>query len=268
MSKIAAIQMTSKMDVDDNLRDANNLLRHASREAKVAVLPENFAFMGFDEEEKLKIAEDFGHGHIQDTISSMAKRFKLWIVAGTIPIKQPDSNKLWATTIVYDELGEVVARYNKIHLFDVSISPKESYEESKVVAKGYEPVCVDTPVGRMGLSICYDLRFPELYRKLTDMGAELFVVPSAFTYITGRVHWEVLLRARAIENLSYVVAANQGGDHQNSRRTYGHSMIVSPWGEVLKSMTDPKPGVIVSEVKLKELHAKRDEFPSLAHRSM
>lgn len=268
MSKIAAIQMTSKVDVNDNLMDANNLLHLASREADIAVLPENFAFMGFDEEAKKDIAEEFGGGPIQDRVSSMAKRFKLWIVAGTIPIKQPDSDKVWATTIVYDELGEVQARYNKIHLFDVTISPKESYEESSVTAKGYEPVCVDTPVGRMGLSVCYDLRFPELYRKLIDMGAELFVVPSAFTHVTGRLHWEVLLRARAIENLSYVIGVNQAGDHQNSRKTYGHSMIVSPWGDVLKSIDDMKPGVIVSEINLDEMHEKRKSFPSLAHRSL
>ncbi len=266
MNKLAVIQMSSTLDVEDNLRTANHLLRRASQlKASVAILPECFAFMGRSLHEQKNIAENYGKGRIQDTMASIAKRLKMWIVAGTIPIKQADGDKIWFTTLVFDEFGEIVARYHKIHLFDVTINDKEQYDESSIATRGYEPVCIRSPVGVLGLSICYDLRFPELYRRLVSMGAEVLVVPAAFTYVTGKAHWEILLRARAIENLCYVAAANQTGDHASGRRTYGHSMIVSPWGHI-DAKLNGNFDVIISDINLEKLQEKRNSFPCLTHR--
>jgi len=269
MGKLAIIQMTSTDKVPDNLRTVNNLIMQAAKaKAEVVVLPENFGFIGMDESDKREVAEHYGEGIIQETISSIAKRLKVFIIAGSIALKQADSDKLWACTLAYDQYGECVARYNKIHMFDAEVSPTESHQESAIFSRGYEPVCVDTPVGRMGLSICYDLRFPELYRKLVEMGAEILAVPSAFTHVTGRAHWETLLRARAIENLAYVVAPNQGGEHTGFRKTYGHSMVVGPWGDIIGSIEDVKPGIAVVDIKLDELKDRREKFPCVSHRVM
>ena len=219
MANLALVQMNSSASVKKNLDELEKLLAQARDEhIDLVALPENFAFMGLKETDKLAIAESFGHGEIQQAISRLAKQYNLWILAGTIPIKTA-SDRVRASCLVYDNQGKCAARYDKIHLFDVRVSETEAHQESLTIEPGDELVVVDTPVGRIGLSVCYDLRFPELYRQLVLKGAELLSVPSAFTAVTGAAHWDVLLRARAIENLCYVLAPNQSGLHENGRKT-------------------------------------------------
>jgi nitrilase len=269
MSLVAAIQMTSGVDVTRNLDSAALMLRGARAQgATLAALPENFAFMGRGEEAKLAVAEDFGSGPIQDFLAEAARDHGLWIVGGTVPIKVPGEPRVAAACLVYDPLGEVVARYDKIHLFDVDVPGKlESHRESRSVHPGGTTVVVDTPLGRLGLAVCYDVRFPELFRALLAEGAEWFVLPSAFTVPTGRAHWEILLRARAIENFCHVVAPAQSGFHENGRETHGDSMIVDPWGRILKRL--PRgTGVITSELDLARQKRLRQDFPAVAHRRL
>jgi len=266
MMKVAAVQMTSGPDVSANLAQARELLEQArSRAARLAALPENFAFMGLKDEDKRAVGEADGSGPIQDFLSTTARELGLWIVAGTIPIRAPDG-RVSAASLVFDAEGKRVARYDKIHLFDVDIPGKvESYRESAHVAPGSEAVVVDTPVGRLGLSVCYDIRFPELFRKLSAAGAQIITVPSAFTAPTGRAHWETLLRARAIENLCYVIAPAQSGFHPNGRETYGDSLIVDHWGAVLQRL--PRgTGCVLAEVDLNRQAQARTSFPALTHR--
>ncbi|MFA5959448.1 MAG: carbon-nitrogen hydrolase family protein [Tatlockia sp.] len=264
MAKIAAVQLISSSSVKDNLHQVEHYFLKAKEEAvDLLVLPENFAFMGKRETDKLQCAERFGEGEIQDKIRSLAKRYGVWVIAGTLPV-QGAHNKVRASSLVYDNQGQCVARYDKIHLFDVRVSAQEAHQESLTVERGTERVVVDTPVGRVGLSVCYDLRFPELYHQLASLGAELFAIPSAFTALTGLAHWEVLLRARAIENLTYVVAANQGGLHENGRQTYGCSMVVEPWGKIIAQL-ETGEGMVASEIDLQRLHALRQQFPCNAH---
>ena len=266
--KVAAIQMTSGPDVSANLANARELLTQArDRDARLAALPENFAFMGLKDADKRAIGEADGSGPIQDSLAATARDLKLWIVAGTIPIKSSDG-RVAAASVVFDADGKRVARYDKIHLFDVDIPGKvESYRESAHVAPGSEPVVVDTPVGRVGLSVCYDMRFPELFRKLSAAGAQIITVPSAFTAPTGRAHWETLLRARAIENLCYVIAPAQSGFHPNGRETYGDSLIVDYWGAVLQRL--PRgTGCVVADVDLNRQVEARTSFPALTHRML
>lgn len=229
MPKIALAQMVSTSSVNDNIKQVETFFINAKEmQADLLILPENFAFMGFKETDKLELAEAYLEGEIQDKLAYFAKHYDLWLIAGTLPLKGRH-NKVRAASLVFDNKGLVAARYDKIHLFDVRVSEKEVYEESTTVEPGNELVVVDTPVGRVGLSVCYDLRFPELFHQLMLKGAEILSIPSAFTALTGAAHWEVLLRARAIENLCYVAAPNQGGLHENGRQTYGHSMIIEPW---------------------------------------
>ena len=264
MTHAAVIQMISSANVETNLASLHAyFLRAQQAGAKLVVLPENFALMGKLETDKLAIAEVYGTGLIQKTIAHLAKEFKLWVIAGTIPLKG-SGKRVKSSCLVYDSEGICVARYDKIHLFDVSVSGKEVYQESSAIEPGDKLVVVDTPIGHVGLSVCYDLRFPELYRQLVQQGAELFAVPSAFTAITGAAHWEVLLRARAIENLCYVLAANQGGLHDNGRCTYGHSMIVEPWGSVSAVQTQ-ETGVVTADIDLQNLRQLRQQFPCNDH---
>ncbi|KTD11085.1 hydrolase [Legionella gratiana] len=264
MTRVALVQMVSSATVADNLQQIEKLMFQA-REAQsdLVLLPENFAFMGLYESDKLQIGEVYGQGPIQQKISQLAKQLGLWIVAGTIPLKSSGS-KVRASCLVYDEQGKCAARYDKIHLFDVHVSPYEFYQESSSIERGYDPVLVDTPIGKIGLTVCYDLRFPELYQQLMMQGAQLFTIPSAFTAATGRAHWEVLLRARAIENLCYVLAANQGGLHENGRTTYGHSMIVDSWGKVLVQK-ETGSGIVTADIDLQSQHELRQKFPCLDH---
>jgi nitrilase len=269
MTTVAAIQMTSSADIAGNLAEAGRLLGEArGRGSQVAVLPENFAFMGISESDKFAIAEVDDVGSIQEFVASTARELGMWIVAGTIPLRIDDEPRLAAASLVFDDQGRRAARYDKIHLFDVEIPGRdERYQESSSVRPGDEPVCVDTPAGRLGLAVCYDLRFPELFRRLLGMGAQWFCLPSAFTAPTGRAHWETLLRARAIENLCHVVAPAQSGFHRNGRETYGDSMIVDCWGRVLARL--PRgTGVVVANIDLVRQREVRQNFPSVSHRRL
>jgi predicted amidohydrolase len=264
MAQVALIQMISSAKVAENLLHIEQFLIQAkNNQAELVVLPENFAFMGLNETDKLKVAEQYGQGPIQQKISQLAKQLKLWIIAGTIPLKTLGT-KVRSSSIVFDDQGLNVARYDKIHLFDVRVSEHEAHQESLTVDRGNELVVVDTPVGKVGLTVCYDLRFPELFQQLMLKGAQLFSVPSAFTAVTGLAHWEILLRARAIENLCYVLAPNQGGHHENGRGTYGHSMVVEPWGKVI-AQKEIGAGVVNATIDLNRLHQLRQHFPCVDH---
>lgn len=269
MSKVAAIQMTSGPNVQANLDEAAKLIEQAaSQGAKLLVLPEYFSQMPMTDQERVGNAENPGDGKVQAFLSSQAKKNSTWIVGGTIPIKSDDRDKAYASCLLYNDQGEQVARYDKIHMFDVLIEESnETYHESATTIAGEEVVVVDTPFGRLGLSVCYDLRFPELYRTMMDQGMELCVIPSAFTAFTGQSHWEPLIRARAIENQCYVIAAAQGGYHVNNRQTYGHSMIVSPWGNILGSV-GTGPGVVLTELEKEVLESTRNNFQVLKHRRL
>lgn len=267
--RVAALQMTSGPEVEANLASARALLEEAaSRGARLAVLPENFAFLGLRDADKRAVAEADGAGPVQQFLAESSRRLELWLVGGTIPLKSGADGRVAAASLVYDADGARVARYDKIHLFDVDIPGRaETYRESANVAPGTRAVVLDTPAGRLGLSVCYDVRFPELYRQLSGAGAQLLSVPSAFTAPTGRAHWETLLRARAIENLCYVIAPAQSGIHPSGRETYGDSMIVDYWGRVLNRVPRGR-GCAVAEVDLVSQSAVRDSFPALKHRTL
>lgn len=269
MTKIAAIQMASGTNVSANLIEASKQITSAAQAgAKLIVLPENFAVMVFKDADQIKIAEEDGTGPIQDYLSEQAKKNKVWLISGTIPIKSAVENKVYAACLVYNEKGERVSRYNKIHLFDVHLEiTNETYSESETLEAGNEVVVVDTPFGKIGIAVCYDLRFPELFRQLVLRGAEIIVLPSAFTASTGKAHWEVLLRARAIENLCYLVASAQGGYHVNGRETYGDSMIIDPWGTIMDRLPHGS-GYIVADIDINSLHKLRQNFPVLKHRKI
>ena len=273
MARVAAIQMTSSPEVAANLRSAGELLaRAADAGAAIAALPENFAWMGRDsgpqKDDRRAVTEADGRGPIQDFLATVAERHKLWIVGGTIPVESGRDARGAAACIVFNAQGARVARYDKVHLFDVQVPDKdERYRESANISPGNTPVVVDTPAGKLGLSVCYDMRFPELYRRLGAAGAQWFCIPSAFTAPTGRAHWETLLRARAIENLSYVVAPAQSGFHLNGRETYGDTIIVDFWGRVMKRL--PRgTGVVVADFDASRQAQARERFPALAHRVM
>ena len=278
--KTAALQMASGTNVQRNLEEAARLLAEAAAGgAELAVLPEYFCVMGLKDTDKLLLQEPFGSGPIQDFLAHSAQRLGLWIVGGTLPVTAPDSTprtppdrtvdairRIYNTSLVFDPTGQCVVRYDKMHLFCFD-NGLESYDESRVLLPGSQPVAFDLAsrdghTWRIGLSICYDLRFPELYRALK---ADVLLVPSAFTFTTGQAHWEVLLRARAIENLAFVVAAAQGGVHENGRRTWGHSLLVAPWGEVLAAH-DEGPAVVMAELHHQALGDARTRLPALRHR--
>lgn len=269
MTLIAAVQMAAGSQVQANLMEAGRLIKEAAdRGAKMVVLPETFAIMGVTEAERVKVAEVFGNGPIQAFLSQQAKKYGVWLVGGTLPLRSEDAARVYAASLMYNAKGEVVARYNKIHLFDVMLSEnQEVYTESDTTMPGNKPVVVDTPFGKVGMAICYDLRFPELFRHLSEQGAQIFVIPSAFTDVTGKAHWEVLLRARAIENLCYVVAPGQGGYHVNGRTTYGHSMMVDYWGRV-RDVLDKEAGIVMIDIDLEALEQTRKTFPVLSHRCL
>lgn len=267
MSKVAAIQMASGPNVKANLAEAEKLIKIAvQQQAELVVLPENFAIMGTSETDKVKIAEEFGSGLLQDFLKDQAIKNNIWLVGGTIPILSKESGKVFAACLLYDAEGELVARYDKIHLFDVTIeAADESYIESETITPGDKIVVIDTPFGRLGLAVCYDLRFPEIFRAMVDENMDICALPSAFTSLTGKVHWESLLRARAIENLSYIIAADQGGYHVGGRETHGDSMIVDPWGLVLNRLPHGT-GVVVANVDIEKLEHTRKMFPVLKHK--
>lgn len=267
--RAAVLQMTSTPEVEANLAAARILLERARVEgATLAVLPENFAIMGHRDVDKVAVAEAAGEGPIQAFLGRCARELGLWIVGGTIPLRvEGEPERVAAASLVFDERGRCVGRYDKIHLFDVDIPQRqESYRESATVAPGQNAAVVATPIGRIGMSVCYDVRFPELFRLLQEQGAEILTVPSAFTAPTGKAHWELLLRARAVENLCYVLAPAQSGIHPNGRETWGDSLIVDPWGQVLSRVAQPGPGLAVAEIDRTVQQELRERFPALTHR--
>lgn len=266
MTRVAAVQMASGPNREANLLEAARWLEAAARAgARLAVLPECFDLMPGTDSERVAAAEVDGEGRVQQFLSSQAHRHGIWLVGGTIPLRSSDPGRAYASCLVYGPDGQRVARYDKIHLFDVELSENgERYRESATTVPGHDAVVVQTDVGCVGLAVCYDLRFPELFHALQRRGADLFVLPSAFTALTGRAHWDVLLRARAIENLSYLIAAAQGGFHVSGRETYGHSQVVDAWGTVLASRSGGS-GVVVADIDLAQQRRIRGNFPVLEH---
>ena len=267
-SVFAAVQMASSPNVSANLIEAERLVaRAAAQGASLVVLPENFALMGMGETDKLEIAEEEGAGPIQESLSRMAEKHKIWLVAGTMPVRA-SAGRVRAACLVFDASGRRVGRYDKIHLFDVNVpGTEERYQESNTIEAGDRAFVIDTPFGRLGVAICYDLRFPELFRQMADSGMDILAVPAAFTAQTGAAHWDILVRARSVENLCFTIAANQGGFHVNGRETYGHSMIVDPWGKVMASLASG-PGVVCAEMDRERLERVRAAFPALEHRRL
>ncbi|WP_373990866.1 carbon-nitrogen hydrolase family protein [Duganella sp. BuS-21] len=265
MHTVAAIQMISSPSVPDNIATARRLVAQAAKGgAQLVLLPEYWAIMGLADSDKVKVAEPLGSGPIQDFMSGLARELGVWLIGGTLPLASDDPEKVINTTLVYNPQGEHVGRYDKIHLFGFT-KGTESYNESKTIVPGQNVGVFEAPFGKVGMSVCYDLRFPELYRAMGPVS--LIVVPAAFTYTTGMAHWEILLRARAIENQCYVLAAAQGGTHPNGRRTWGHSMLIDPWGAV-KSVLAEGEGVVAGEIDPAYMQGVRDSLPALKHRTM
>lgn len=267
--QVAAIQMASGTNLSANLLEAERLIAEAATSgAGLVVLPENFGLMLTPGIGGVAAAEPEGKGVIQGFLAEQALRHRIWLVGGTLPLRTSESSRAYAATLVYSPDGERVARYDKMHLFDVELETgHERYHESADIKAGSRVVCVDTGACRIGLAIGYDLRFPELFRAMLDQGVQVIVIPAMFTVPTGRAHWETLLRARAIENLSFVVAAAQGGYHINGRETYGHSMIIDPWGTIM-SRRDRGNGVITAKIDLDRQSMLRRSFPSIDHRRL
>lgn len=261
--------MTSTADVAGNLAQARLQLETAARQgSRLAVLPENFAFMAADESARVRIAEPDGSGPIQDFLARSARECGLWIVGGTIPLASDERERPYAACCVWDDQGRRVGRYDKIHLFDVRVPDStEAYRESKRTMAGSTPLVLATPFGRLGIAVCYDLRFPELFRAMLDREVDVIALPAAFTQRTGQAHWHTLLKARAIENLCYVVAAAQTGEHPGGRLTYGHSLIVGPWGEVLAEAAEG-PCAVTATIDQDYLQRLRSQFPALSHRRL
>lgn len=268
--KVAALQMVSTASVTENLDQAETLLRSAAEQgAELAVLPEYFCLIGQRDEDKLAIQETFGNGPMQERLSKLAQSLSLWIVAGTLPLTANEPGRVFNTSLAFDPQGRCVARYDKIHLFRFD-NGRERYDESRVLSAGAQPTRFAVPsrdghTWQVGMSVCYDLRFPELYRQYAREGADLLLVPAAFTHTTGQAHWEVLLRARAIENLAFVCAAAQGGVHPNGRQTWGQSILIDPWGNVLASQAQGA-GVVVADLPASVLTERRTQLPALSHR--
>ncbi len=269
MIKVASIQMVSGSNLTKNLVIAQDCIQQAANQnCQVVVLPEYFCLLGKKDRDKLEIQEKFGSGRIQDALSQQAKDLQICIVAGTIPLSTDNPDRVLNSTLVFDPHGAVIARYDKIHLFSFS-SGGESYDESRTLTPGHTltqfELMHQDENWRFGLSICYDLRFPEMYRAMGEVDCHL--LPAAFTYTTGKVHWEVLLRARAIENQSYVVASAQGGLHDNGRQTWGHSMVINPWGTIT-AVLEKDQGLIIGDLHKNELLEIRNKLPALQHRTL
>ncbi|HOY01671.1 carbon-nitrogen hydrolase family protein [Zoogloea sp.] len=263
--RIAAIQMVSGPEVDRNLAEADRLIGEAAAAgARLAVLPEYFPLITGDETAKVRIREQEGAGPLQDFLRDAARRHKLWLIGGSCPMAADSPDKVKNSTLVFDDDGRRVARYDKVHLFGFR-KGEECYDESATIEAGNEVVAFEAPCGQVGLSICYDLRFPELFRAMGEV--DLIVLPAAFTYTTGQAHWEILLRARAIENQCYVLASAQGGRHPSGRRTWGDSMIIDPWGEVLARLPEG-PGVVVADLDPARIAEVRASLPALRHRKI
>jgi deaminated glutathione amidase len=265
--KVAAVQMISGPSLVDNLASAQSLVNNAAAQgAELVVLPEYFCLIGDHDADKLAVAEPHGKGPLQAALATLAKRHGIWLVGGTIPLATTDASKVTNSVLAFDPAGHEVCRYDKIHLFKFD-NGVERYDESRVLQAGttvsqFRLPSIDGHVWSVGLSVCYDLRFAELYRQLA---CDLLLVPAAFTYGTGQAHWEILLRARAIENLAYVLASAQGGTHPNGRRTFGESMAISPWGEVINRLQQG-PGLVVANLDFDQIGHHRQQLPALSHR--
>ncbi len=263
--RVAAVQMVSTPRIDDNLTAAAHLIADAvAQGAELIALPEYFPIMGIHDSDKVALQEHDGHGTIQDFLAGIASEYGIWLIGGSLPLSASTPDKVLNTSLVYDPQGRRVARYDKIHLFGFQ-QGAESYDESATIEAGRRVAAFETPVGRIGLSICYDLRFPELYRALGV--CSLLIVPAAFTETTGRAHWEILLRARAIENQCYVLAVAQGGQHENGRETHGNSMLIDPWGLILDRKSKG-PGIVIGDLEQSRLEEVRASLPALRHRVM
>ncbi|MCP1576780.1 carbon-nitrogen hydrolase family protein [Herbaspirillum rubrisubalbicans] len=263
--KVAALQMVSTPEVEQNFDAAARLVAQAAQQgAQLVLLPEYWPIMGRHERDKLAHAEADGSGPIQQHMSALAREHRLWLVGGTLPLQSAVSDKVLNTSLVYGPEGQRVARYDKIHLFNF-VRGEENYDEARTIEYGSEVRSFEAPFGRVGLSVCYDLRFPELYRAMGECA--LIVMPAAFTYTTGRAHWELLLRARAIENQCYVLASAQGGQHVNGRRTWGHSMLVDPWGEIVSVLPEGE-GIVIGDIDPHRLQYVRECLPALRHRKL
>jgi len=263
--QVAAIQMVSTPEPAVNMAAATRLVREAADSgARLVLLPEYWPLLGLHELDKLGHAEQAGSGPFQDCMATLARECGVWLLGGTVPLVSEEPGRVLNTLMAYGPDGRQVSRYDKIHLFGFSRGD-ESYDESRTIVAGNDIAVLDTPIARIGLSICYDLRFPELYRAMGE--CTLIVVPAAFTYTTGRAHWEILLRARAIENQCYVLAAAQGGKHVNGRRTWGHSMLIDPWGEICAQQEEGE-GVVVGEIDAAQLASVRASLPALKHRKL
>jgi len=263
--KVAAIQMASGPNVEGNLNEARRHIAKAVEQgAKLVVLPEFFAIMGMEAQDTVKAREQAGQGNIQQFLSETARKHKIWLVGGSIPLAGNSPEKVRNSCLVYDETGAQVARYDKIHLFNLTLG-NEAYNEAQTIEAGNQVVVIDSPFGRIGLAVCYDLRFPELFRAMKNV--DIIVLPAAFTATTGKMHWEPLVRARAIENLSYFIAAAQGGYHVNGRETHGHSMIVDPWGRIMDELQRGS-GVVVADINPSYQASLRKSLPALTHRTL
>jgi deaminated glutathione amidase len=265
LARIAGVQMASGPSVEANLNEAARLIGMAvAQGAKLVALPEYFAIMGMQDGDKVRVREREGKGPIQQFLAASAREHKIWLVGGSVPLATGDENKVRNSCLVYDDKGKLAARYDKIHLFGFDMG-KEHYSEQRTIEPGSDVKVIDSPFGRIGLSICYDLRFPELYRAMKEV--DIILVPSAFTETTGKAHWETLIRARAIENLAYVLAPAQGGYHLNGRETHGDSMIVDPWGVVLDRLPRGS-GIVMAGVNPEYARRLRKSLPALKHRTL
>lgn len=265
MIRISAIQIASTSDIEHNLHTAIEYIAQAKAQgAQLVVLPEEFLTLGLTPAQKLAMAEVYQHGPIQAALAACAKQYGIWIIGGTLPIQTGESKHYYSSCLVWNAQGECVARYDKIHLFDVGLANQESYKESEWVAPGNAIRIVDTPFGKIGLAICYDVRFPELFRVFMLNGVDIIVLPSAFTQTTGQVHWEPLLKARAIENLCYVIAPDQIGVRLNGHRTYGHTLVVGPWGDIL-GCKEHEQGNLIVDLDVDKMRKIRQQFPALSH---
>lgn len=265
MTIIAVVQFETKKDLTQNLQEAEQFIQQAvSKNAQCIIFPEEFITLGMTARAKLLLAEPYLSGPLQAKMAEWAKRYNIWIIGGTLPIQSDDPKKYYSSCIVWNKCGEVVGRYDKIHLFDVQVEKQGSFSESSYVQSGKEITVVTTPFGKIGIAICYDIRFPELFRHFALQKVDMIVLPSAFTQPTGKVHWEILLRARAIENLCYVLAPDQVGVRLSGHGTYGHSMIIDPWGEILTHAED-KPALLIAKIDLDNMQRIRERFPALSH---
>jgi len=263
--KVAAIQMVSTPDVEQNFAAAAKLVAQAVEQgAQLVLLPEYWPIMGMHEKIKLDHAEQVDDGKIQSFMAALAREHKIWLIGGTLPLASGEDGKVLNTSLVYDPEGRRIARYDKIHLFSF-VRGEEAYDEARTIVYGKDVMSFEAPFGRVGLSVCYDLRFPELYRAMGDCA--LIVVPAAFTYTTGQAHWELLLRARAVENQCYILASAQGGKHVNGRTTWGHSMLIDPWGEIISVLPEGE-GLVIGAIDPHRLQYVRESLPALKHRKL